>query len=575
MIMARLPISNMDYTTRDYEGFRTLMIQELQKRMPEYTDTRQSDAGIVILELNAMCLDILSYYLDSIANECFLVTAEQRSNILKFCKMLGYIPQYATSAQYSQIFIKTSADTEVIIPQGTKVKTYSTNPDNQVYFTTLKDLVIPKGALGNEVDSETGEYLYAVPVIHGLYVNNEVLTDSSNGEANQTYRLNYAPALIDENFKVYVADAQNSSELWRRVKSFAGSDSSSKVYTVEVNDYNETSVVFGNDIFGKAPKDSSITCSYYVGGGESGNVGIGAIKEMEDNIASIASTQNVKILKTGYNQETVDEIKVNAPIAHRNIWGALTCDDFAGVLKVYFPDVIDAEAKKASEDWTKPEVDDIEIYVLTQVEIEEQIRLQEERESKFFQPLTEDFYNSSERYLSLMGDPDKDNGIIHQFFNSDTDYVEIESGEGLDSGRKLVGMRDIYLKHANFAGLNIEYTLMVRDYYDRDLVSKQIDNYIFNYFALGNIKFNQDISLQDLMYEIVDNSGIEGIRYLSFTIFGDKDENGEIHNDLYSFISHDLLIPEIGTLFVLTGISRHFPEVGKKSNGGGTLYGNT
>ena len=89
MIMARLPISNMDYTTRDYEGFRTLMIQELQKRMPEYTDTRQSDAGIVILELNAMCVDILSYYLDSIANECFLVTAEQRSNILKFCKMLG------------------------------------------------------------------------------------------------------------------------------------------------------------------------------------------------------------------------------------------------------------------------------------------------------------------------------------------------------------------------------------------------------------------------------------------------------------------------------------------------------
>lgn len=79
-------------------------------------------------------------------------------------------------------------------------------------------------------------------------------------------------------------------------------------------------------------------------------------------------------------------------------------------------------------------------------------------------------------------------------------------------------MRDIYLKHANFAGLNIEYTLMVRDYYDRDLVSKQIDDYIFNYFALGNIEFNQDISLQDLMYEIIDNSGIEGIRYLSFTI---------------------------------------------------------
>ena len=42
--------NNFDYTTRDYEGFRTLMIDKLSEVMPEYTDTRQSDAGIVILE---------------------------------------------------------------------------------------------------------------------------------------------------------------------------------------------------------------------------------------------------------------------------------------------------------------------------------------------------------------------------------------------------------------------------------------------------------------------------------------------------------------------------------------------
>ena len=31
---------------RDYEGFRTDMITGLQKRIPEYTDISQSDAGI-------------------------------------------------------------------------------------------------------------------------------------------------------------------------------------------------------------------------------------------------------------------------------------------------------------------------------------------------------------------------------------------------------------------------------------------------------------------------------------------------------------------------------------------------
>ena len=70
----RQVIDRLDYTTRDYEGFRSLMIEKLKELMPEYTDIRQSDAGVVILELNAMCLDILSYYLDVIVDVCFLVT---------------------------------------------------------------------------------------------------------------------------------------------------------------------------------------------------------------------------------------------------------------------------------------------------------------------------------------------------------------------------------------------------------------------------------------------------------------------------------------------------------------------
>ena len=49
--------SQIDYSTRDYEGFRTDMITGLQKRIPEYTDVSQSDAGIVILELLAHGLD--------------------------------------------------------------------------------------------------------------------------------------------------------------------------------------------------------------------------------------------------------------------------------------------------------------------------------------------------------------------------------------------------------------------------------------------------------------------------------------------------------------------------------------
>lgn len=561
--MERLPISNMDYTTRDYEGFRTLMIQKLQELMPEYTDLRQSDAGIVIIELNAMCLDILSYYLDSIANECFLVTAEQRSNIMKFCKMLGYTPRFATSAKYLQVFERTNTSEELTISAGTKVKTYSSNPDAQIFFTTATSVTIPVGAVGNEKDAD-GKYLYAVECIHGLYVNNEELISASDGAENQTYHLKYAPALIDSTFRVYVSEHQGSSEAWSRVKSFAGSKSTSKVYTLEINDYNETSVVFGDDVFGMCPPENSlITCTYYVGGGDIGNVGVGAISELEDNIASISKTYNVEQLEYGYDQESLDEIKVNAPVAHRNIWGALTCDDFAGVLEVYFPDVKDAEAKKASEDWTEPEVDDIFIYIMTNDEIQRQ------PENDFFilGNLSEKYYNDENGKFKQLTDK------IQKFFSSDTDYVEIESGEGLDSGRKLVGMRDIYLKHSVFAQLNVEYKLMVHNYYDVGKVSKQIDSYLFNFFKLGNLKFGEYISFQDLMYKILETSGIEGIRYLSLSVAGDKDDRGEIHNDLFSYISNDLLIPEKGTMFVLTGLSRSFLDTQNSNSGGGTVGG--
>ena len=532
----RQSIDRLDYTTRDYEGFRSLMIDKLKELMPEYTDLRQSDAGIVILELNAMCLDILSYYLDSIANECFLATAEQRSNILKFCKMLGYTPRFATAAHYKQIFIKSNSEVEITIPAGTKVKTYSTNQDNVIYFTTTKDLTIPKGKLGDERDTETGEYLYAVDVIHGLYVRNELLVNKSLGTANQTYSLNYSPALIDSTFKVYVEDSVSGSEMWSRVSSFAGSNSSSKVYMIENNDYNETSVIFGNGSFGKIPTNAKITCSYYIGGGDNGNVGIGAINTMEDNIANISSTVNISQEEFGYDRETIDEIKVNAPIAHRNIWGALTTNDYSGVVKTYFPDIKDSVSKKSSEDWSSPEVDDIVIYLLTNQEINLQ------SESEYFHEIPDTFYKDS-YYTRITTN-------ITNFFNSDVDYTDIESGF-LDTGRKLSGTRDIILSKPNYVGLTLTYTLMARSYYNVSEISSQVESYLKRYFTLGNIPFGEYISFQDIIYDIIDNSGIEGIRYLSIDISGDKDEKGEIHNEYFDFINKDLIIPRVGAIIVL------------------------
>lgn len=549
-------IDNLDYATRDYEGFRQLMLEKLTELLPEYTDHRQSDAGIVILELNAMCLDILSYYIDSIANECFLVTASQRSNIMKFCKMLGYTPRYATSAKYKQIFIKADPSRSLTIPEGTKVKTSDPNPEKVAYFTTTSELILPEGVRGDEKDEE-GNYLYAVEVIHGLYVRNELLNDNAHGEKNQKYALKYSPVLIDDNFlSVYVTDGGQGqgSQHWDRVNTFAGSDSSSKVFMVENNDYNETSILFGDGSFGLAPNNASITCTYLVGGGASGNVGLGAIKYLEDNIAGVSSTVNVEVIAEGFEPETLDEIKLNAPISYRNIWGALTLKDFAGTVKVHFPDVLDSVARKATEDWTQLAVDDVMIYLLTSLEVTY-------ANDNNLYTIPDSWYENNTDYDRILNN-------IQSFFNSDTDYVDIGANTVLDSARKLVGTRNIVLEHPYYQGLDIVYTLIVRDHYNEREVAMQIESYIKDYLKLGNIQFGEEISLQSLMYDILDRSGIQGIRYLNISL-----DNVELNyeDEHYSFINGDLLVPNIGTIFTLNTLTKQVVNTLRNGTGGVTV----
>lgn len=546
----RQTVEKLDYTTRDYEGFRQLMLNKLRELLPEYTDLRQSDAGVVILELNAMCLDILSYYLDSVANECFLVTASQRSNIMKFCKMLGYTPRFAKSAIYKQIFVKTDINSSLVIPAHTKVKTYSANKEGEIYFTTLDELILPEGVQGDEKDLE-GNYLYTVNVIHGLFVNNELLNDNAQGERNQKYSLNYAPVLIDDNYlSVYVEDlAQGEgSQRWNRVNTFAGSNSSSKVYMVENNDYNETSILFGDNSFGVAPNNARITCSYVVGGGEKGNVGIGAISLLEDNLAGIKSTLNVEVVSEGYEAENLDEIKINAPISHRNIWGALTVKDYAGVVKVNFSEIVDSEAKRASEDWTSLSVDDIKIYLLTSPEI----TYAKEQDIKV---IPESWYSENSQYQSIIAS-------IEEFFDSDTDYVQVGSNTVLDGARKLAGTRNVILEHPKYVEIELNYTLIARDYYDLQDISSKVESYLYNFFQIGNINFGEEVSLQSLMYDIIDKSGIEGIRYLNLSLRNITTQNGEYEDAYCKVLNNDLLIPKTGSIFVLKNLYPNFPNGG-------------
>ena len=248
--MSRTPTPNIDYTSRDYEAFRELLINKLQEKMPEYTDTSETDAGIVIIEALANGLDILSLYADIVANDVILPTTQDRKIAVSIAKCLGYIPYNQTASVYPQVFVLEEAvEEDVLIPKGTVVTTKESIDLATLYYETMDDLIIPQGSLGNEKDEE-GNYRYTVDVHSGTSIYQDVIGTSS-GAPLQSFKLNYTDALIDT-IELYVNEG-TGQKLWKRVDSFLEYDETSRVYIASVDEFDVCTIEFGNGLRGKIP----------------------------------------------------------------------------------------------------------------------------------------------------------------------------------------------------------------------------------------------------------------------------------------------------------------------------------
>ena len=338
--MSRKPNEKIDYITRDYDAFKELMIQKLKEKMPEYTDTSETDAGIVILEALANGLDILSLYLDIVANDVLLPTTQDRGIAVLLAKCLGYIPYSQTASEYEQVFVleeKRGEDT--LVPKGTVVRTEETSSLETLYFETQEDLIIPANSLGDEKDVGNN-YIHKVRIKHGQTITQDVIGTSS-GAPLQSFQLNYTQVLIDS-IQLYVNEGKGNV-LWKRVDNFVDSDENSLAYLVSVDDFDRCTISFGNGIKGKIPVSyaNGITANYRVGGGEIGNVGEGVINTLDTNVPYIDTTFNLPVLVRGHEKESIDSIKLNAPAFFRTRDRLVTLQDYKDLLCIYFYDFLD------------------------------------------------------------------------------------------------------------------------------------------------------------------------------------------------------------------------------------------
>lgn len=330
-----LPI---DYVTKDYDGFLEMMKEQIPLLTPEWTDTSDSDQGIVILQTLSYALHVMGYYQDRAVNENILHLARTKKAVLLLSKFLGYEPETQSPARAMVEFKKYESDLDktIIVPKGTQV---STDPENgePIIYETVAPLYI-----------EAGELTGTIVVEQGMTSNSEII-GRGNGNPNQQFRIEQPDIIMDS---LNISTKENNRDYyWTRVDILFDSTHTDRHFMVSRNEENQTTIIFGDGITGmKLPKDAIVQATYRYGGGTFGNVSEGLINSLYDtSLTTIESLVNIEPATGGRDYESLETTRATAPKSYRTGGKIVTPQDLEDVA-VTFPGIVKARAVETFND---------------------------------------------------------------------------------------------------------------------------------------------------------------------------------------------------------------------------------
>jgi hypothetical protein len=274
----------IDYTSRDYAALKADLISLVaQNTGTNWDASNPNDLGAVLLESFAYMGDIMSYYLDRIANETSVDTATQRSNLLNFAALYGYKPSGPIPA-FVRVSFTNNQDTNTIdIPIGTQVLALlSYGNYTEAYFETTEaaTAVLPGQTVtlnaieGKTVNTDRPDlidpsYNKPLPSIIG----------TSDGTANQEINI-IDVGIVDSSLIVYVGQDVAFST-WKYVDTLIESGPQDLVFTTRQNDDGTLTVLFGDGITGQIPPNGqTISSLYRTSVGLAGNIAASSISEV-------------------------------------------------------------------------------------------------------------------------------------------------------------------------------------------------------------------------------------------------------------------------------------------------------
>jgi len=317
----------LSYTTYDFDSIKTQLETRL-KATDAWKDTYESSTGQTMIEMLAATLQLAMFYLERRAEECYIDTAQNRSSVVNLCRLINYTPKRKISATGTLTFsIATAKSVRVYIPQYTSCQTV-----NGVKFVTTTDVTI-----------EAGQTSVDVTAIEG-----SLITESFTGDGTADQELSIDDTAVENDDHTAITGFSAirvtvAGEDWTKVTSFLSSTNTSKHYRLREELDQTMTVIFGDDIRGKAPETGdTITVRYIRSTGADGNVyETGKVTTLNDTIYDAASAEttvtvtNSTTMSGGDDEEGIEEIRTEAPDVFSTGDRAVTKNDFKALIQNY------------------------------------------------------------------------------------------------------------------------------------------------------------------------------------------------------------------------------------------------
>lgn len=325
--MSKIPTENI--SELDFNEIRKNFISYV-KNNSEFSNYDFEASGLnFVVDLLAYNTQYNAYYLNQLASEMYLDTAQKRKNVVSIAKQMGYLANSKKASLGVITFRLTNTGSFVgpyRIPKNTQFVGRTVN-DETFPFVNISDVSL--NSLNNFTTSD-------IILQQGIVQKDSILVN--NLVMEKKYVIPSSDIDI-ETLKVYVKNNQNALERKRyyRAVDVTLLNKNSEIFYLEQNYDGKYQIVFGDGVLGKTVENNNvIEFEYLVTSGVSGNDCLSFDLLNRKDVPTTYSIRTTQFSSAGADEEDIDSIRVNARKLFLSQNRAVTERDYEILLIKYF-----------------------------------------------------------------------------------------------------------------------------------------------------------------------------------------------------------------------------------------------